>query len=421
MNEVQYYNDIRLNYIDDINDLLILGYRSKAILSFKYDHLNFVINTMQILIIFISAALTLMESIKTYYNSENEAIDITAILFTSFIGIIMTLYRFLKLENKKERTGNILESYNLILNKLQRVKNTMENMVIKSDNTEEWAIISNTYTSEILASYIGIKEAYDNNFSYKEALHYKTKYGRFLLQEKFVGNELKTIYDYRDKPHVEFKYNKLMAMIKGRKFNYNKFIEKYDKPNPEVKKKRKDKRKKSNQQLYFDYLARDNKQNAEYLRKYSKARGVEIDETSSSEEVAPHNVAQTGIPMSVMGSNSLSPRPRSPRVPRSPERSSAVIMSQFDKNSRFEYYRRRNSRDLEEGSNSEILTEPPSSNEGSDFEGGSDEIYRNSPPPEDLKDIESALEGNATSENVTVEVTEKPDKSGKSSKKLLEV
>ncbi len=48
----------------------------------------------------------------------------------------MTLYRFLKLENKKERTGNILENYNLILNKLQRVKNTMENMIIKSDNTE---------------------------------------------------------------------------------------------------------------------------------------------------------------------------------------------------------------------------------------------------------------------------------------------
>ncbi len=47
MNEIQYYNDIRLNYRDDINDLLILGYRSKSsILSFKYDHLNFVINTI---------------------------------------------------------------------------------------------------------------------------------------------------------------------------------------------------------------------------------------------------------------------------------------------------------------------------------------------------------------------------------------
>lgn len=420
MNEVQYYNDIRLNYIDDINDLLILGYRSKAILSFKYDHLNFVINTMQILIIFISAALTLMESIKTYYNTENEAIDITAILFTSFIGIIMTLYRFLKLENKKERTGNILENYNLILNKLQRVKNTMENMIIKSDNTEDWAIISNTYTNEILGTYISIKEAYDNNFSYKEAIYYKTKYGRFLLQEKFVGNELKTIYRYRDEPHVEFKYNRLMAMIKGRKFNYNKFIEKYDKPNPEVKKKRKDKRKKSNQQLYFDYLARDDKQNAEYLKKYNKATGgVEVDYTSSSEEVAPQNVSQTGIPMSVMGSNSLSPRPKSPRNPGTLKKSSAVIMSQFDKNSRFEFFRRRNSKDLEEGYDSEVLTEPPLSCEESDFEGGND-IYRNSPTPEDLKAMEGSVQETANENKnaeVTIEVTEKP----KPNKKILEL
>ena len=73
-----------------------------------------------------------------------------------------------------------------------------------------------------MASYIGIKEAYDNNFSYKEALHQKTDHGRFLLQEKFVGNELKPIITEIN--HVEFKYSRLMAMIKGRKFNYNKVL-----------------------------------------------------------------------------------------------------------------------------------------------------------------------------------------------------
>ena len=112
--------------------------------------------------------------------------------------------------------------------------------------------------------------------------------------------------------------------------------------------------------MYFDFLARDDKQNAEYLKKYNKAtEGVEVDYTSSSEEIAQQNVAQTGVPMSVMSSNSLSPRPRSPRNPGTLKKSSAVIMSQFDKNSRFEFFRRRNSRDLEEGYNSEVLTEPP--------------------------------------------------------------
>jgi heme/copper-type cytochrome/quinol oxidase subunit 4 len=411
MNEVQYYNDIRLNYIDDINELLILGYRSKAILSFKYDHLNFVINTMQILIIFISAALTLMESIKTYYNSENEAIDITAILFTSFIGIIMTLYRFLKLENKKERTGNILENYNLILNKLQRVKNTMENMVIKNDNTEEWAIISNSYTSEILGTYIGIKEAYDNNFSYKEALHYKTKYGKFLLQEKFVGNELKTIYNFRDEPHVEFKYSKLKTMIKGRKFDYNGFIRKYDQQNKsEVTKKRK--QKKSNQQLYFDFLDRDNKQNSNYLQNLRKARGVEIEHTSSSEEIPPpppQGISQTGIPMNVMSSCSLSPRPRRPRP-----------VCEYDENSRFNYYRKKNSRELEEGSESEVLTGPPSHNGYNDDFYTDDKIVRNSPTFSDLTGIEGEIpdtnKTNDVNANLRAEVTDK-----KSNKTVLEL
>ena len=71
---------------------------------------------------------------------------------------------------------------------------------------------------------------------------------------------------------------------------------------------------------------------------------------------------------------------------------------------------------MEEGSDSEILTEPPLSCEESDFEGGND-IYRNSPTPEDLKAMESDAE-------VTIEVTEKPEKpekTDKPSKKILEL
>ena len=396
MNEVKYYNDIRLNYIDDIDDLLILGYRSKAILSFKYDHLNFVINTIQILIIFISASLTLMESIKTYYNSENETIDVTAILFTSFIGIIMTLYRFLKLENKKERTGNILENFNLILNKLQRVKNTMESLVIKSDNTDEWAIISNSYTSEILGSYISLKEAYDNNFSYKEALYYKNKYAKFLLQEKFLGNELKTIYNFKDEPHVEFKNSKLKTIIKGKKFDYNGFIGKYDHLN-KTKIKNKRREKKSNQQLYFDYFSEErlSPQNNNYLQRMRKARGISDNSSSEDYGFTSSRLASEGLPLNVMSSCSLSPKPRRPRP-----------VSEYDENSRFNYYRKKNSREIEEGSDSEVLTGPPSLNgdeDEEDFYAEDKIVGGGSPTLSDLAPIRT-------------EVTEK-----KSNKKILEL
>lgn len=296
--ELRYYNAVRLNYIDNIDSILKNGYKNKAILSFKYDHLNLIINTMQILIILISACLTLMESIKTYYNSENEAIDITAILFTSFIGIIMTLYRFLKLENKKERTGTILENYHLILNKLHRIRNTMNNMVIKPDNLEEWAIIANNFTSEILTTYITIKESFDNSLTYKEIIYYKDKYSKFLLKEKFVGNELKTIYNFKEMPHTEFMKSSKICGVKGKKIDYNKFILQFDAENT---RRSKEKRKgiKTNQQLYFEYF------------------------------------------MNEKGLNNKN--------------------DFFDDKSRFKYYRPRTTQELEDGYDSEVSTEPPGS------------------------------------------------------------
>ncbi len=93
-------------------------------------------------------------------------------------------------------------------------------------------------------------------------------------------------------------------------------------------------------------------------------------------------------------------------------------MSQFDKNSRFEFFRRRNLR-FGRGSDSEVITEPPLSCEESDFEGGND-IYRNSPTPEDLKAMAGAVEATTTeneNDEVTIEVTEKPEKTDKQVKR----
>ena len=251
MNQCEYYNEVRKNYIEDIKSILKKSKQDKAILSFKYDHLNFRINLIQITIIFISASLTLMESIKTYYNEQNEAIDIVAILFTCFIGIIMTLYRFLKLENKKERVGNIFENFNFIINKLLKLKNEMETLVITNDNTDQWAIISYNYENEILTNYISLKESFDNNLSYKETLYYKDKYKKFLLEEEFINNELKTIYNFKDKPHTVFKKKQTCLFLKS-KFDYNSFIKSFEEENSELINQKKSS-KMSNQDLYFKY------------------------------------------------------------------------------------------------------------------------------------------------------------------------
>ena len=351
MSLVRYYNSIRLNYIDDIKVLIDNGSKNRAILSFKYDHLNFIINVMQILIILISSTVTLMESIKTYYNTENQAIDVAAILLTSFIGIIMTLYRFLKLENKKERTGNILESYNLILNKLQRVKNTMKNMVIKGDNTEEWAIISNSYTNETLSTYITIKESFDNNLSYKESLYYQNKYAKFFLQEKFLENELSTIINFNYMPHTAFKNKNICCCIKWRKFDYNKFIKLYDADNTRKYLKGREAQR-TNQEIYFRLL--NSRNIADYNMQFSKASGMpESEDSRCNSSNLKTQVVSPGIPTHVMSSCSISPsKLRNPRP---------VSLYNLDDNDRLKYVRPKTSKELTDNySDSDIETNPPS-------------------------------------------------------------
>jgi len=382
MSLVIYYNSIRKNYIDDIKVLIENGCKNRAILSFKYDYLNFLINLMQILIILISASLTLMESIKTYYNTENEAIDITAILFTSFIGIIMTLYRFLKLENNKERTGNILESYNLILNKLQRVKNTMKNMVIKSDNTEEWAIISNSYTNETLISYISIKESFDNNLSYKESLYYQNKYAKFFLREKFLENELNTILNFNHMPHSQLKKSNVFGW---RKFDYNKFIRLYDSKNTDKLAKKKAAQR-TNQELYFKLL---NSRNIEdYNNNFLTATSMPRREISSP-----------GIPGNVMSSCSMI---SSAPITRN-HRPMSILNYEDEDHHRLKYVRQKTSTELQDGySDSEVETEPPSPKAGEEEE---EEEEEDTLPP-DFPNIPDYPPPEAPESSIKIEITE---------------
>ena len=107
-------------------------------------------------------------------------------------------------------------------------------MVIKPDNLEEWAIIANNFTTEILTTYITIKESFDNSLTYKEIIYYKDKYSKFLLKEKFVGNELKTIYNFKEMPHTGFMKSSKICGVKGKKIDYNKFIQEFDVENMKI-------------------------------------------------------------------------------------------------------------------------------------------------------------------------------------------
>ena len=85
MNELQYYDSVRNNYIEEITKNRDTSIKHKAMSSLRYEELNFKITIVQIGIILLSTGLTVMNSIKSYYDTQSAAIDVISILLTAFI------------------------------------------------------------------------------------------------------------------------------------------------------------------------------------------------------------------------------------------------------------------------------------------------------------------------------------------------
>ena len=253
---IKYHDCVRKNYIRDISKNIDQCIKHKAMLSFKNDHLSFIVNVVQISIIIISATLTIMESIKSYYNVESAAIDIITILFTAFITLIMAIYRFFKMDEQKEKICNLIENYTFIINKFQRTLKKMKTFVIRKDNENEWTTILSNYEDEILENYISIKENFDNTFTYKDIIYYKNKYKKLFLKQEFINNEIDIIHYFkRSEPHSKYIIeNEGKNCLKSKKkIDYENFIKtneyKYIQHHEKWEKD-----KKRNQDLYNKYV-----------------------------------------------------------------------------------------------------------------------------------------------------------------------
>ena len=69
--------------IHRLKDLRRHTKKNKAILSFKYDNLNFKINIVQISVIIISTVITFIETLKTQYELEDKFWNIIPIILAT--------------------------------------------------------------------------------------------------------------------------------------------------------------------------------------------------------------------------------------------------------------------------------------------------------------------------------------------------
>ena len=120
---------------------LISRYReNNAILIFKKNDIQRKINYIQLSVIFISAIITLFETIKptiSQYVSES-ILMIFPIALSTYIGLVLAIGRFFKFDTKNEQIIKLIEKYSFIINKFVQKKDKAANFDFKFKNVKKW-------------------------------------------------------------------------------------------------------------------------------------------------------------------------------------------------------------------------------------------------------------------------------------------
>jgi len=218
-------------YIDDINFHRKQCSKNKALLSFKYDELNFKTNVIQIIIILLSTGITLIETMKSYYDLNSNIYNTAIIIFSTMIALIMSIFRFLKFDERRENVKKSIEDHVFIINKFRKTFNQLENTNIKGkNNNDELKNLMNNYDNEIFDNYIAIRENFDTIFSFKETIYYKNKYKKLFLELEKTNDEIELINTYKNKiGAIDYVYPSFLKRIfccNKKKLKYNVFLDK---------------------------------------------------------------------------------------------------------------------------------------------------------------------------------------------------
>ena len=266
---ITYYDEIRKNYLTDLHRNINTSIKNKAMLSLKYDDLNFWVTLVQVSIIFISTGLTVMNSIKSYYNVTSQAIDVTSIVMTALIGLIMAVYRFYKMDERKESLCNLRDNYTGIINKFKKVIHKMDKYVIQNDNIDDWNQVVSNYQDEVIDSYLQISETFETIFDYQDVIHYKNKFKKLFLQHEIINNEIDTVHYFKKEPMSQYQTNAQDGTMnenttlfcphkKTKHLNFDEFVGNYENKYLNVI-KHQESIKQRNQDLYYHIMLGENR------------------------------------------------------------------------------------------------------------------------------------------------------------------
>jgi len=261
--QIKYLDAVRKNFVFDLHHNLNQSIKNKAMLSLKYDDLNFWVTLVQISIIVISTGLTVMNSIKSYFELQSQVIDVISIVMTALIGLIMAIYRFYKMDERKEALCNLRDNYTGIINKFNKVIHRMDHFVITEESSDDWDKLKSNYQDEVLDNYLQIREDFDTIFDYQDIIHYKNKFKKLYLKHEILNNEIDTVHFFKKEPMSQYqkpvKSNSTESTrlfsprTKSKHLNFDEFINNYETKYLKAY-QHQQQHKKTNQELYEEML-----------------------------------------------------------------------------------------------------------------------------------------------------------------------
>ena len=103
------------------NNLYILKEckENKRLLDLEYDDLNNKINYIQISVIFLSTVSGFLQSTKEFFSTPGPSVSVVGISISTYISLILSVSKYYKFDEKKERIHNLREKYSNLHNKIE--------------------------------------------------------------------------------------------------------------------------------------------------------------------------------------------------------------------------------------------------------------------------------------------------------------
>ena len=176
---------------------LITKYKElNSILVFKKRRVQYIINWIQLSVIMVSCIITFFESIKSSFENNLDRIFLVIfpIICSSYIGLILAIARFFKLDHNNEQILKLIEKYSFIVNKLRQKRNKYLLFDFKIHNLDEWNNLMNLVEKDSIDDIITkSNEEFDLIMPLKEFVKYKKKYTKVKLRELNERNNFKEL------------------------------------------------------------------------------------------------------------------------------------------------------------------------------------------------------------------------------------